>query len=189
VAPQTVNHPHRNGEKVEATMTELLTIGYEGSTPEAFDAALVAAGVELVVDERAVAASRRRGFAKTALSDRLTGAGIRYLHLRELGDPKPGRDAARAGRWAEFRSIFSAHLATPEAIGGLARLSELAVRQRTALLCYEADATQCHRTIVAERVAPGCKLVVAHLQASPFAVGRHERDRTGGYLGEGRAAP
>ena len=170
-------------------MSELLTIGYEGCTPDAFDAALAAAGVELVVDVRAVAASRRRGFAKTALSDRLTAAGICYIHLRELGDPKPGRDAARAGRWAEFRSIFSAHLATPEAVGGLVRLSELAIRQRTALLCYEADATQCHRTIVAERVARGCELVVGHLQASPFSMGKHERDRTDRHPGQGRAAP
>ena len=145
-------------------MSELLTIGYEGSTPEAFDAALAAAGVELVVDVRAIAASRRRGFAKTALADRLADAGIRYIHLRELGDPKPGRDAARAGRWADFRSIFAKHLATPEALGGLARLSQLAVGQRTALLCYEADAAQCHRAIVAEKVAKSCELVVAHLQ-------------------------
>jgi uncharacterized protein (DUF488 family) len=170
-------------------MSKLLTIGYEGSTPEAFDAALAAAGVELVVDVRAIAASRRRGFAKTALSSRLTGAGIRYLHLRELGDPKPGRDAARAGRWAEFRSIFSAHLATPEGVSGLARLSELVVHQRTALLCYEADATQCHRAIVAERVAQGCELVVAHLKASEAAMKWHERNRTGRHTGESRAAP
>lgn len=168
-------------------MSELLTIGYEGSTPEAFDAALAAAGVELVVDVRAVAASRRRGFAKTALSDRLTRAGIGYFHLRELGDPKPGREAARAGRWADFLSIFSAHLATPEAVGGLARLSDLAVRQRTALLCYEANAAQCHRTIVAERVARSCELVVAHLNASPCAVRKHERDGTGRHSGQGRA--
>ena len=170
-------------------MTELLTIGYEGSTPEAFDAALAAAGVELVVDVRAIAASRRRGFAKVALSSRLSDVGIRYIHLRELGDPKPGRDAARAGRWAEFRSIFSAHLATPEAVGGLARLSDLAVRHRTVLLCYEADAAQCHRAIVAEKVARGCELVVAHLKASSCALGKHERDRTGRHLGQGRAAP
>lgn len=169
-------------------MTELLTIGYEGSTPEAFDAALAAARVELVVDVRAIAASRRRGFAKTALSDRLADAGISYIHLRELGDPKPGREAARAGRWAEFLSIFSAHLAMPEAIGGLVRLSELAVRKRTALLCYEADAAQCHRAIVAERVARNCELVVAHLKASPCA-GKYERDRTGRHSGEGRASP
>jgi uncharacterized protein (DUF488 family) len=170
-------------------MSELLTIGYEGSTPETFDAALTAAGVQLVVDVRAIAASRRRGFAKTALSARLTDAGISYIHLRELGDPKPGRIAARAGQWSKFRSIFFAHLTTPEAMDGLVRLSELAVRQRTALLCYEADAAQCHRTIVAERVALGCKMVVAHLQASPRAMGGYERDRTGGHFGEGRAAP
>jgi uncharacterized protein (DUF488 family) len=170
-------------------MTELLTIGYEGSTPDAFDAALGAAGVELVVDVRAVAASRRRGFAKTALSCRLADTGIRYIHLRELGDPKPGRDAARAGRWADFISIFSAHLATPEASLGLARLSELAVQQRTALLCYEADAALCHRTIVAEWVARDCELVVAHLQAAPLTGGKHERDRAGRHPGESSAAP
>lgn len=96
-------------------MSELLTIGYEGATPQGFDATLTAARVELVVDVRAVAASRRQGFAKSALSDRLAHAGIRYIHLRELGDPKPGREAARAGRWAEFRAIFSAHLNTPDA--------------------------------------------------------------------------
>lgn len=170
-------------------MPELLTIGYEGSSPEAFDAALAAAGVELVVDVRAVAASRRRGFAKSALSNRLADAGIGYVHLRELGDPKPGRDAARAGQWAEFRSIFSAHLATPEAVRGLARLSQFAVRQRTALLCYEADAAHCHRTMVAERVAQGCELLVAHLQALPCRLGGHERDRAGRHSGQGRAAP
>lgn len=170
-------------------MSELLTIGYEGASPETFDATLTAAGVELVVDVRAVAASRRRGFAKTALSGRLADAGIRYVHLRELGDPKPGRDAARAGRWAEFRSIFSAHLATPEASRGLDRLAELATGQRTVLLCYEAEAAHCHRTMVAERVAQGCKLVVAHLRASPDNPEKHERDRKGHHPSEGSAAP
>lgn len=156
-------------------MSELFTIGYEGATLDAFDAALAVAGVQLVVDVRAIAASRRRGFAKTALSERLADAGISYVHLRELGDPKPGRDAARAGRWSEFRSIFSAHLSTPEAVCGLARLSDMALRQRTVLLCYEADADQCHRTMVAERIAQTSELVVAHLKASPEVVGTHER--------------
>ncbi len=35
-------------------------------------------------------------------------AGIRYLHLKGLGDPKPGRVAAREGRFSDFRRIFAA---------------------------------------------------------------------------------
>src|ERR1700751_6123716 len=95
----------------------LATIGYEGASAEAFDATLENAGIELVVDVRAVAVSRRRGFSKSSLAARLEAAGLRYVHLRGLGDPKPGRDAARAGDLARFRAVFSAHLETEGAQG------------------------------------------------------------------------
>lgn len=88
----------------------LRTIGYEGATLEGFLAALRRSRVSLLIDVRAVAVSRRKGFSKTALAAALAEAGIGYLHLRDLGDPKPGREAARAGRMSEFRAIYSAHL-------------------------------------------------------------------------------
>jgi hypothetical protein len=49
--------------------------------------------------------SRKKGFSKTALRERLEAEGIAYFHFVELGDPKPGRDAARAGRFAEFKKV------------------------------------------------------------------------------------
>ena len=49
----------------------IFTIGYEQSTVPDLIAALQAAGVERVVDVRAVAASRRPGFSKTALGGAL----------------------------------------------------------------------------------------------------------------------
>ena len=78
----------------------IATIGYEGKTQAQMIDQLKAAGVELVVDVRAVAASRRPGFSKTILGASLEEAGIGYEHLRGLGTPKAGRDAARAGRGA-----------------------------------------------------------------------------------------
>ncbi len=45
----------------------LSTIGYEAATLPEVIAKLKAAGVEVVVDVRAVAASRRAGFSKTIL--------------------------------------------------------------------------------------------------------------------------
>jgi uncharacterized protein (DUF488 family) len=105
-----------------------------------------------VIDVRAVAASRRAGFSKTLLAASLQDAGIDYVHLRELGTPKPGRDAARKGRVAEMHEIFEAHLAEPAAQLQLAQATEIAVERKAALLCYEADAAGCHRRIVAERI-------------------------------------
>ena len=93
----------------------LSTIGYEGKTIDEFLAELGDAGVELLIDVRAVAASRRPGFSKSALRAALAERGIDYLHLRALGTPKPGRDAARKGRVAEMHAIYEEQLQTPEA--------------------------------------------------------------------------
>ena len=131
-------------------MTPLATIGYEGATVRGFLSALQAEGVELLVDVRAVASSRRPGFAKTKLAENVGGVGIGYLHLRGLGTPAEGRAAARAGRHDEMKSIFAEHLATPAAQAELEALADL-VRggRKVCLLCFEHDPAHCHRSLVA----------------------------------------
>ena len=138
----------------------LSTIGYEGATLAEVIETLRAAGVEVVVDVRAVAASRRAGFSKTVLGASLEAEGIAYEHLRGLGTPKPGREAARRGRVAEMGAIFAEHMRTPEARDGLARAVAIARERHAALLCYEADAAGCHRRLVADmiREATGCEV-------------------------------
>ena len=131
----------------------LSTIGYEGKTVEEFLAQLEGAGVELVIDVRAVAASRRPGFSKTAMAAALRERGIDYLHLRALGTPKPGREAARKGRIAEMRAIYDTQLQTPEAELAMEQAHSAASERHSALLCFEAEAGCCHRAVVAERLA------------------------------------
>ena len=131
---------------------KLRTIGYEAATQGAVIAALRAAKVALVIDVRAVAASRRAGFSKRVLAASLAEAGIDYAHLRALGTPKPGRQAARAGRIAEMEAIYRAHLAESEAQLALAEALEMARQRPAALLCYEAEAADCHRRIVADEL-------------------------------------
>src|SRR4051794_23469997 len=129
---------------------KLATIGYEMASQAAVLEKLKAAAVEVLIDVRAVAASRRAGFSKGLLSASLEDAGIRYVHLRELGTPKPGRMAARAGRTAEMREIFEAHLAEPAAQLQLAQAVEIARGARTAILCFCGEHEKCHRAIVAD---------------------------------------
>ena len=139
---------------------KLATIGYESATQPDVIARLKAAGVELLIDVRAVASSRRAGFSKTLLSASLNEAGIGYVHLRQLGTPKPGRDAARKGRVAEMHAIFEDHMAEPAAQMELAKAVEFARERKTALLCYEADHAVCHRAILADRIREelGCEI-------------------------------
>lgn len=141
------------------TMT-LFTIGYEAATLGEVVGKLHAAGVEVVVDVRAVAASRRAGFSKTLLRASLEAEGIAYEHLRGLGTPKPGREAARKGRVAEMETIFAAHMGTPEAQDALALAAAIARERPAALLCFEACAAGCHRRIVAGliREETGCEV-------------------------------
>ena len=120
-------------------MKPLATVGYEAETQPAVIDRLKRAGVEVVIDVRAVASSRRAGFSKSLLAASLEAAGIDYVHLRDLGTPKPGRDAARKGHVAEMRRIFEDHLAEPSAQLQLAQAGEIARDRKAALLCYEAD--------------------------------------------------
>ncbi|NBB14615.1 DUF488 family protein [Caulobacter sp. SLTY] len=133
-------------------MSKLFTIGYEAETLDRFLARLKDAGVKVVIDVRAIAASRRAGFSKTMLAASLAAQGIDYVHLRALGTPKAGRDAARKGRIAEMRDIFEAALAEPKAQFELAEAEQIAAGRPAALLCFEAQACGCHRAIVAERL-------------------------------------
>src|SRR5258708_38012855 len=132
-------------------MSALWTIGYEQATSQAVLETLGRSGVELVVDTRAVAASRRPGFSKKQLAAGLDERGIAYLHLRGLGTPKDGRDAARGGKFDQLHRIYAAHLKTPQAKEELDELSSLVQKSGpVCILCYERDHKHCHRQWIAE---------------------------------------
>jgi uncharacterized protein (DUF488 family) len=137
----------------------IFTIGYESTTVAEFLAALEQAGVERVIDVRAVPNSRRPGFSKNLLKNALAEVGIDYVHLRALGTPADGRAAARAGRHQDLERIYAGQLELPEAIAQGAQMLELAKEKPSALLCYEREPGGCHRTLLLRAVAPGAEVV------------------------------
>jgi uncharacterized protein (DUF488 family) len=142
---------------------KIFTIGYEGATVPEFIGALTAAGVERVLDVRALPLSRRPGFSKSALRAALEQAGIEYIHLKALGTPADGRAAARAGRHADLERIYAGQLELPEAMAQSAQMLDLARERPTALLCMEREPAHCHRTLLLDSVAPDAE--VTHLYA------------------------
>src|ERR1700737_2140750 len=129
----------------------LFTIGYEQTPAKAVLDELENAGVKLLVDVRAVAASRRPGVSKTQLAAGLDARGISYLHLRGLGTPKDGREAARSGKFDALHKIYAKHLKTAQAREELDELSTLVKKSGpVCILCYERDHLHCHRQWIAE---------------------------------------
>lgn len=137
----------------------IFTIGYEGTTVGEFVAALQDAGVERVIDVRALPLSRRPGFSKTPLKGALEEAGIEYMHLKALGTPSEGRTAARAGRHADMARIYAGQLELPEAMVQSAQMLELAAEKPSALLCMEREPEHCHRSLLLKAVAEDAEVV------------------------------
>ncbi|MGE0251880.1 MAG: DUF488 family protein [Dongiaceae bacterium] len=145
-------------------MTQTLsTIGYEGRTLDDFIQTLKDAGIEIIIDVRDLPLSRKEGFSKHALAAALAGAGIEYVHLRQLGNPQEGRLAARAGKWKEFLRIYQQRLNTQAAQEQMAGLIELARRKPSCLLCFEHKVNECHRQIIAVEAAKRAGFTIRNL--------------------------
>lgn len=156
---------------------KIFTVGYEGVTPADFLKTLKAAGVDQLLDIRELPISRRKGFSKTALSTALAEKGIGYAHERALGSPRDLRNRLREdGDLESFFSDFCEYLATQRPLlDTLARTATGSV----ALLCYERNHTECHRSVVATALAKRTRSTIEHLtvnaQQAPDAARSHPR--------------
>lgn len=124
----------------------IVSVGYEQRDIDEFVDLLRSQHVDLLVDVRLNAISRKRGFSKTALADALREAGIEYRHERVLGNPKPNRDPFRRGE-ESARQWYEDHL-RDHAVAVCDELLELASSLRIALLCFERDHATCHRSSI-----------------------------------------
>ncbi|GGB97434.1 hypothetical protein GCM10011363_12620 [Marivita lacus] len=139
----------------------IFTIGYEKSTIDDFVNRLSDAEIDVLVDVRELPLSRKKGFSKNGLNAAVREAGIDYVHVKALGDPKLGREAARAGDHDLFVEIFTRHIDGEEAQSALADLAATVKGKRICLTCFERHHDGCHRKIVAERLS---KMVGARIE-------------------------
>jgi uncharacterized protein (DUF488 family) len=152
-----------------AKARKLFTIGYEQTPAKAVLDELQRAGVKLLVDVRAIASSRRPGFSKTQLAAGLDERGIGYVHLRGLGTPKDGREAARSGDMKALSKIYHAHLNTAQAKAEMDELDALVMKAGpVCILCYERDHNACHRKFVAEVIEDREGVKIENLVAPQF---------------------
>ena len=150
-----------------AKAKKLFTIGYEQTPSKAVLDELERAGVKMLIDVRAIASSRRPGFSKSQLAAGLDARGISYLHLRGLGTPKNGREAARSGDMKTLTKIYRAHLESPQAKEEMDELASLVMKAGpVCILCYERDHKGCHRKFIAEIIEEREGVKIDNLVAS-----------------------
>jgi uncharacterized protein (DUF488 family) len=140
-------------------MPTIWTIGYEAATQGGVIGALEQARVEVLADIRYLPLSRRPGFSKSALAAAMREAGIEYRHIKPLGTPAEGRAAARRGDHAALARVYAGQLELPEALAAMAELRDLASDRRVALLCYEREAAECHRSLLIDALLPDFDVV------------------------------
>ena len=124
----------------------LVSLGYEGRSAEQVVALLQAQQVGVLIDVRLNAVSRKPGLSKRALGAALADAGIRYVHEPELGDPQDNREAFRKGE-PDALNCYKHHMMNKGA-SALSRVCSMAEAERIALLCYELEHSQCHRSAI-----------------------------------------
>jgi uncharacterized protein (DUF488 family) len=149
----------------EATGLWLGSVGYElHKDPIAFARHVRAAGVERLIDVRELPISRRRGYGKTALGQAMDDAGVEYMHIKVLGNPKPIRDLYKSGKVAEGQRRYEEHL-LGEQRGALEGLVPLLQEKGCALMCVEHNPATCHRTVILDalRSELGIELDVAEI--------------------------
>ena len=149
------------------SLPKIHTIGYEGASVEDLVATLKSAAIANLIDIRSSPYSRRAEFSKDEISAALSSYGIAYHHIRQLGNPPAGREAARAGHMIAYREIFHAHLNSAEGQKGLELALAIAATDPVCLLCLEKSASHCHRMMVAERMSAMSGQEIVHLKVAP----------------------
>lgn len=133
-------------------MGPVYTVGHSTRSIDEFIALLRAHGVTRLVDVRRFPASRRHPhFARDALAQHLTEAGIAYVHELDLGGRRrPAADSPNTWwRNAQFRA-YADHLGSEEVQAALERVIDGAREATTALMCAEGVHWRCHRQLLAD---------------------------------------
>ena len=131
--------------------TTVFTMGYEGYNINSFIEQVVNTGIDLVVDVREIPISRKKGFSKTALNNHLANNDIKYIHFKKLGSPKELRHKVKEDKdFNSFSKEYKKVLKTR--LNEITQLTELVLKYKSCLLCYEKDALYCHRSIISNEL-------------------------------------
>lgn len=138
---------------MDATLAGTLwTIGHSTRPWAEFEALLQENRIETLADVRRFAGSRRNPqFSPDAMVPALAQAGIRYWPLPALGGRRDPRLDSPNTAWRvdAFRG-YADYMANAEYTRARDALMEVALRERSCVMCAEAVWWRCHRRLIAD---------------------------------------
>jgi uncharacterized protein (DUF488 family) len=136
----------------ESPVGTIWTVGHSTRSAEEFNQILNTHQIAVLVDVRSFPGSRRYPqFNNELLRQSLAIAGIRYHHSPALGGRRQPNANSKNLAWknASFRA-YADHLESEEFKQGIKELLEVALKERTAVMCAEALWWRCHRSLIAD---------------------------------------
>lgn len=131
----------------------IYTIGYEGLKIEDFVKKLKNANIQQLIDVREIPLSRKNGFSKMILQEKLKEAGIFYRHYPELGSPKRIRHQLHTDwNYELFFKEYKEVVKDDEVQQKIKEVEKDSKMKKTVLLCFEKNYKTCHRSIIAEEL-------------------------------------
>lgn len=131
----------------------IFTVGYEGLTIDSFLNKLVTRNIMAVIDVRNNPQSMKFGFSKKSFSEYVEKAGMKYVHIPELGIPSALRKGL--GDSVSHETLFKKYETEllPKQAAAKKRLLDLIIEYpRVALVCFESDHKFCHRNTLVENL-------------------------------------
>ncbi len=130
---------------------EILTIGYEGRRIDEFIDRLKRFNISRLIDVREVPLSRKKGFSKSALRERLKDANIEYVHLKVLGSPSPIRNKLKSDwDYDYFFKAYSKYLS--ENMEAVKEVYQYISDGINCIMCFERFPEKCHRSTIANKI-------------------------------------
>jgi uncharacterized protein (DUF488 family) len=138
----------------------IFTLGYEGLNLDEFTRILRDHKVQAVVDVRATALSHKPGFSKTSFQKHMEAAGFHYFYFPGLGIPKSVRESLpdRPALWKHYETEL-----LPSHPDDLKLAAKTCLNEPCVLVCFEHDAADCHRGVLAKLIARRNHCEVVHL--------------------------
>ena len=161
-------------EKMNPQPRAVFTVGHSNHPIGAFIALLKAHRIDALADVRSYPGSRRNPqFNQAALREALNAAGISYHHMVALGGKRESSATAGTPGGGRFSSYIE-YSKTEQFQLSLEQLEDITSGQCVAVMCAEAQWTNCPRSIIAEEMTRH-GFTVTHIMPDDLA---HAADRS-----------
>ena len=141
----------------------LYTIGYQGVSLEEFAECLMSHDIDCLIDVRANAMSRKKGFSKKALSAYIYECGIDYVHIPTSGIPSNERKKVKTDTDVD-NLLCDYRIKMEQKPYPFAQvLAAVMSNESPALMCFEEYQNKCHRSVLAELVSEDTGIPICNL--------------------------